>query len=154
MKWIAASAISVALLTPGRPANVADTVAAAPRPVEQVRDPAAAAEWRARGLAFGYNLDRPEAFAALQHAIDADPQSPAAYRLLAASAWTALVFEQGAITVDDFLGEARAHYKRSTPNAELAKVFHDALGRAVSLSEEQLRARPNDPMAHFQVGAA
>mgnify|MGYP001420567551 CR=1 FL=1 len=47
---------------------------------------AAAAKWRARGLEHGYNLDRAEAFEAFERAIDADPNSPAAYRLLAATA--------------------------------------------------------------------
>ncbi|HJU44382.1 MAG TPA: tetratricopeptide repeat protein, partial [Vicinamibacterales bacterium] len=39
-------------------------------------DPAAAAEWRRRGLALGYNLDHAEAIAAFHRAIEADPGSP------------------------------------------------------------------------------
>lgn len=114
----------------------------------------AAAEWRARGLELGYNLDRTEAFEAFQRAIDADPHSPAAYRLLAAAAWVGLVFEQGAVTADDFLGEARATYRRATPNADFAKIFRSALDRAIALSEQHLRARPDDAAARFHAGAA
>lgn len=115
---------------------------------------ALAADWRARGLEFGYNLDRAEAYDAFRRAIEADPESPSAHRLLAGAVWTAILFDQGAITVDDFLGEARAHYKRAAPDAELAKTFHDALDRALAMSERQVRERPNDPAAHYQVGAA
>ena len=89
-----------------------------------------AAAWRTKGLEFGYNLDRQEAFDAFRHAIDADPTSSTAYRLLAGSAWTQMVFDQGAITVDDFLGEARAKYKRPAPNADLVNTFGS---QAVSL---------------------
>jgi tetratricopeptide (TPR) repeat protein len=113
-----------------------------------------AADWRARGLDFGYNLDRPEAIAAFRRAVAADAGDPASYRLLAGTAWTALLFDQGAITIDDFLGEARARYKRPVPRADLARTFHDALDRALALSEQQLHERPNDAAAHYQVGAA
>ncbi len=101
----------------------------------------------------GYNLDHAEALATFQRAIEADPGSPAGYRLLAA-AWTVLLFEQGAITVDDFLGEARRDYRRSPPSVDLANVVQTALDRAVSISEQQLRDRPNDPDAHYHAGAA
>ena len=117
-------------------------------------DPAAAAEWRRKGLALGYNLDHAEALAAFQRAIEADPASPAGYRLFAATAWTILLFEQGAITVDDFLGEARKEYRRSPPRAELAGAARIALDRAVTLAEQQLKERPNDAAAHYHAGAA
>jgi tetratricopeptide (TPR) repeat protein len=117
-------------------------------------DPAAGAEWRRRGLELGYNLDHAEALAAFQQAIEADPASPAGYRLLAATAWTILLFEQGAITVDDFLGEARKEYRRTPPRAELAGAARIALDRAVSLAEQQLKERPDDAAAHYHAGAA
>lgn len=117
-------------------------------------DPAAGAEWRRKGLALGYNLDHAEALAAFQRAIEADPASPAGYRLLAATAWTVLLFEQGAITVDDFLGEARKEYRRSPPRAELANVVRAALDRAIALADQQLKERPNDAAAHYHAGAA
>ncbi|HJU41668.1 MAG TPA: tetratricopeptide repeat protein, partial [Vicinamibacterales bacterium] len=117
-------------------------------------DPAAAAEWRRRGLALGYNLDHAEAIAAFHRAIEADPGSPTGYRLLAATAWTILLFEQGAITVDDFLGEARKEYQRSPPRADLASAARSALDRAVLLAEEQLKERPGDAAAHYHAGAA
>jgi hypothetical protein len=64
------------------------------------------------------------------------------------------LFQQGAITVDDYLGQARAQVARSTPDAALAVTFHDALARALVLADARLRDRPSDADAHYQVGAA
>lgn len=152
VRWTALSLVLVLFFNPG--SDRGPTSRVAPGDTAQDAAPTDAAGWRARGLDLGYNLDRSESLAAFEHAIEIDPASPAGYRLLAASAWTQLVFEQGAITVDDFLGEARAHYTRASPNAELAKRFGDSLGRAIAIAEQDLRGRKNDPSAHFQVGAA
>lgn len=117
-------------------------------------DPAAAVALRARGLELGYNLDHADAIAAFKQAIAADPHRAAAYRLLAATTWITLLFEQGAITVDDFLGQARANLPRSAPASPLSDVFHDSLGQAIRIAEQQLREHPADADAHYQVGAA
>lgn len=117
-------------------------------------DRAAAAAHRARGLAFGYNLDHAEALAAFKEAIAADPSDPTAYRLAAGVAWIALLFEQGAITIDDYLGQARANVQRARPSAALDAAFQQDLRQAMALSEQRLRERPTDADAHFQVGAA
>ena len=109
---------------------------------------------RAQGLQLGYNLDHADALAAFKDAIAADPSDPTAYRLAAATAWIDLLFEQGAITVDDYLGRTRANLPRATPNTTLDAAFHDALGHALTLSEERLRTHPSDADAHYQVGAA
>ena len=116
--------------------------------------PAAAAALRARGLDLGYNLDHAEALAAFRDAIAADPGAPAPYRLLAAATWITLLFEQGVITVDDYLGQARANVPRSAPTAALDAAFHDAMRQAISLGERRLADHPDDADAHFQVGAA
>ena len=131
----------------------AAVTAAAPAETTGI-DPAAASALRSRGVALGYNLDHAEAIATFQRAIAADPNSPAGYRLLAATAWTVLLFEQGAISVDDFLGEARKDYRRSPPRAELASLARTNLDRAVQLAELQLKERPHDPAAHYHAGAA
>ena len=115
---------------------------------------ASAPALRAQGLQLGYNLDHADALAAFKDAIAADPSDPTAYRLAAATAWISLLFEQGAITVDDYLGQARANLPRATPTAALDVAFHDALRQAITLSEEQLRNHPSDADAHYQVGAA
>jgi tetratricopeptide (TPR) repeat protein len=120
----------------------------------QTSDPAAAAVHRARGLEHGYNLDRDEALAAFEDAIAADPGDPSAYRLAAATVWTQIVFEQGAISVEDYLGQASARHRRRPPPAELTGKFRAYIHRSLALSEERLRNNPKDPDAHYQVGAA
>jgi len=109
---------------------------------------------RARGLEHGYNLDFDAARAAFKDAIDADPRDAIAYRLVAATTWIELLFEQGAITVDDYLGQARANVARRPPSAALDTAFHDALGRALTLGDERLRDHPQDADAQYQAGAA
>jgi tetratricopeptide (TPR) repeat protein len=113
-----------------------------------------AATLRARGLELGYNLDHAEALATFKEAIAADPDSPAGYRLAAATIWISVLFEQGIITVEDYLGQARANVSRSAPAAGLDAAFRGYLRQAQILAERQLRERPSDPEAHFQVGAA
>jgi tetratricopeptide (TPR) repeat protein len=115
---------------------------------------AAAAALRVRGLELGYNLDHADALAAFEEAKAADPRNPTAYRLAAATAWITVLFEQGAITVDDYLGQARANLQRSTPNAALDAAFHRSLNQALAMSEQQLVEKPSDADAHYQVGAA
>ena len=108
----------------------------------------------AKGLELGYNLDHDQALAAFQAAIAADPTDPASYRLAAATAWVQLLFKQGAITVDDYLGQARANIPKPPPDPLLAASFHDTLQHAIETSEARVRDRSNDADAHFQVGSA
>ena len=121
---------------------------------ERVGDPVSAAAYRARGLEHGYNLDRDEALAAFEDAIAADPSDPSAYRLAAATVWTQIVFEQGAISVEDYLGQAKARHQRRPPRPELAENFRTYIHTSLALSEERLRSNPTDADAHYQVGAA
>src|SRR5256885_2124056 len=63
-----------------------------------------AAVLRAEGLDVGYNLDYDTALATFDRAIAADPTDPAPYRLAAGSVWVSMLFAQGAVTADDYLG--------------------------------------------------
>jgi tetratricopeptide (TPR) repeat protein len=108
---------------------------------------------RARGLELGYNLDHAEAIEAFKAAVAANPGEPAAYRSVAAAMWISVLFQQGAITAEDFLGQAGSAAGR-TPPAEIAKAFYDALNRAISLAEARLRVAPRDAGALYQLGAA
>jgi tetratricopeptide (TPR) repeat protein len=121
---------------------------------EAVGDPVSAAAHRARGLEHGYNLDRGEALAAFEDAIAADPGDPSGYRLAAATVWTQIVFEQGAISVEDYLGQAKTRHRRQPPRPELVEKFRSYIRRSLALSEERLRNNPTDADAHYQVGAA
>jgi tetratricopeptide (TPR) repeat protein len=64
-------------------------------------------------------------------------------------------FRRGAVTVDDFLGSiSRQNVAMREPPADLAARFRQHADRALQLAEAQLQARPNDPEALYQVGAA
>jgi tetratricopeptide (TPR) repeat protein len=116
--------------------------------------PLAAATLRARGLELGYNLDHQEALAAFEASIAADPTHPAGHRLVAATMWINALFRQGAVTADDYLGQARSDIHRQPMAPEVASAFQTHIERALALSEARLRDHPDDPDAHFQVGAA
>jgi tetratricopeptide (TPR) repeat protein len=116
--------------------------------------PAAAAALRAQALELGYNLDHAEALATFKRSIAADPDAAAGYRLAAATIWITLLFEQGVITVEDYLGQARADVRRPAPPPALAAQFHEYLQQARTLAERRLRDHPDEADAHYQVGAA
>lgn len=113
-----------------------------------------AAALRTRGLELGYNHDYSEAFAAFKEAIATDPEDATAYRLLAASAWVRLLLDQGAITVEDYLGQTRASLPRRPAGGDLDRLFHDSLSKAIAISEKRVREHPANAEAHFQLGAA
>jgi tetratricopeptide (TPR) repeat protein len=127
---------------------------AAPQSTAPAAGPADAAALRARGLDLGYNLDYDEALAAFRAAIEADPHHPAAYRLVAATMWINALFRQGAVTAEDYLGQARSEVTRKPIAQSFDTTFHANIDRALALADERLREHPNDPDAHFQVGAA
>jgi tetratricopeptide (TPR) repeat protein len=102
----------------------------------------------------GFNLDYPQALAAFRDAIAADPGDATAYRLAAATLWISQLFQQGAVTVDDYLGQARANVTRKAPPGEVAAAFREYTSRALALAESRLREKPGDVDAHFQIGAA
>src|SRR5207244_12896314 len=116
--------------------------------------PAATAALRARRREFGYNLDHAEAMATFREAIAADPDNPAPHRLLAAATWIAVLFEQGVITVDDYLGQARANIPRAAPSAALDATVHTAIRRALTLSDQRPEDQPTGPDAHQPAGTA
>src|SRR5262245_22738352 len=95
----------------------------------------AAAALSARGLRRGLHLDPAEALAAFQQAAAADPHDAAAFRLAAATAWTEQLFDHGAITVADYLGEARATLPRGAADPHLASTMREALDTAIALGE-------------------
>lgn len=127
---------------------------AAPQSTTTAAGSAAAAALRARGLDLGYNLDYEDALTAFRAAIDADPTHPAAYRLVAATIWINALFRQGAVTAEDYLGQARSEVTRRPIARDVDTAFHANLDRALELADKELRERPTDPDAHFQVGAA
>jgi hypothetical protein len=118
-------------------------------------DPAAESRrLRAEGLQAGYNLDHAAALEAFRAAIAADPTDPAPHRLTAATLWIEMLFRQGAVTADDYLGQARTQVRKPSPPPDVDAAFRTHLARALSLAGDRLRRDPRDPDAHFQAGAA
>jgi tetratricopeptide (TPR) repeat protein len=114
----------------------------------------AGAALRASALRHGYNLDYDDALESLGQAIALDPNDGDAHRLAGATIWMQLLFEQGVVTVEDYLGQARAKVERRLPNPALTAAFRQHLDRASTLAEQRVRDFPHDADAHFQLGAA
>jgi tetratricopeptide (TPR) repeat protein len=145
-------------MIPARPALFVLVWLAGAAAAQPVAPPAAgereAAALRAKGLALGYNLDHAEALEAFKAAIAAAPEHPAAYRLVAATMWIDLLFRQGAVTAEDYLGQARSDVERPQPAPALDAEFRARIGQAVALAEQRVHDRPRDPDAYLQLGAA
>jgi tetratricopeptide (TPR) repeat protein len=108
-------------------------------PMAVAAQPHSAAHLRARAMELGYNLDYPEALAAFREAIAADPLDPTSERLAAATLWMHMLFEQGAITVEDYLGQARSKIDRPKARPEFVEAFRAHLDRATVLAERRLK---------------
>jgi|OpeIllAssembly_1097287.scaffolds.fasta_scaffold139912_2 tetratricopeptide (TPR) repeat protein len=113
------------------------------------------AELLRAGYQAAYNLDYEDALAAFRSAVEADPDDPAAYRAMAALTWLNLMFSRGALSSDEFLSsmpESNAGVK--PPPAGMAAAFRANLDKAVQLAEAQVRSRPRDAGAYFNLGSA
>jgi tetratricopeptide (TPR) repeat protein len=116
---------------------------------------AQASALRARGLELGYNLDHQQALETFRQAIAADPAHPAAHRLVAATMWISVLLRHGAVTAEDFLGQADSSAAMRPKAEDLDQEFRRSLDTAIALAGERLRqAGPRDADAHFQLGAA
>ena len=109
---------------------------------------------RGAGLTAGYNLDYLQALDAFRAAMEADPDDPAPHRLFAATLWMRALFAQGAVTAEDYLGQARSSVPRTPPPPDIDQAFREHLQRAVALAERAVNRDPRDADAHFQLGAA
>lgn len=110
---------------------------------------------RARGAEEVYNLDDERAIVTWRDATKADPQDAAAWRGLAGAIMAHLGMQRGTMTVDSYLG--RVTTKDVTlppPPKALAAEFDAAIGRAIALGRRAIEARPKDPQAHYELGAA
>src|SRR5688500_6389781 len=112
------------------------------------------ARLRARAYQLAYNLDYDEATREMEAAVRADPADSAAERGLAVIPWLLISSTRGAATVDDYLGSiSRQNVAMRQPPADLAARFNRHIARALALAEAELKRRPRDPEALYQVGA-
>jgi tetratricopeptide (TPR) repeat protein len=101
-----------------------------------------------------YNLDHADAIRFLDQAVAADPNDGDAHRAVAVVAWLRIGFLRGSITVDDYLGSvSRPNINMLPPPPAEAQRFQTHLARALQIAEADLRARPQDPNAHFRLGS-
>jgi tetratricopeptide (TPR) repeat protein len=115
----------------------------------------ASAALRARGSTELYNLERDRAAATFREAIVADPEDSAAYRGLASVLWIGIALDRGTMTVDSYLGRVtRQNVRLTPPPAAVASEFHQAVDAALVLARKKLQARPADPDAEYELGAA
>jgi len=111
-------------------------------------------ELRARGMELGFNLDHDEAVAAFKESIAKDPGNLAGYRLLAGALWSHALFQRGAITTDDFVGENASAYRKSVSDPELDRTAKELLRRADALSATIADGSTTSADARYEVGAA
>ena len=110
---------------------------------------------RRQGYEFAYNLDRDAALTVFQQAVETDPDDPANHIALAALAWLNMLLRRGAVTVEEYLGPMiSSDVRREPPPTDLAAAFLTSVRKALMLAERQVRWRPNDAGAHYNLGAA
>ncbi|HJR61115.1 MAG TPA: hypothetical protein VJ813_17015 [Vicinamibacterales bacterium] len=112
-------------------------------------------ELRSRALELAYNLDHDEAIDHLRKAVAAAPDDPAPHRTLASVLWLHMLFLRGAVTVDHYLGSFnRARVNLKKPPPDLDAEFRTEVKAAISLARARLKRSPDDPQAHYDLGAA
>jgi tetratricopeptide (TPR) repeat protein len=112
-------------------------------------------ELTAKAYDAAYSLDYGDAIDLLTQATAADPNDADAHRAMAVVSWLRISFLRGSVTVDDYLGNvSKPNVNMVPPPAEDAQRFQRHITRALELAEGELRARPQDPEAHFRVGSA
>jgi tetratricopeptide (TPR) repeat protein len=101
----------------------------------------------------GYNLDYAEAVNTLEAVITQHPSHPAAYRGIATLTWLRMLFLRGAVLVDaQMTATLNAKGDIQKPPDDLVGLFESHVERAVKLSEAMVKANPDDPEAHYQLG--
>jgi tetratricopeptide (TPR) repeat protein len=112
-------------------------------------------ELRARASNELYNLDDTQALSTWRQAAAADPQDAAAWRGVASAILLHIGMLRGTMTVDSYLGRvATKDVALPPPPADLAAEFDSAITRAIALARSRVALHPNDPQAHYELGAA
>jgi tetratricopeptide (TPR) repeat protein len=114
-----------------------------------------ARDLRARALELAYNLDHDPAIELLRQAVAASPSDPAPHRTLASVLWLHMLFRQGAVTVDHYLGSFnRARIDMKKPPPPLEAEFRKHAQIAVDLASAHVERSPRDAQARYDLGAA
>jgi tetratricopeptide (TPR) repeat protein len=123
--------------------------------VPGVRANPASDQLRVRAANELYNLDDEQALTTWREAVTADPQDAAAWRGLAGAILARIAMLRGTMTVDSYLGRvATKDVVLPPPPADLGAEFAAAISRAIALGRSRVDLQPNDPQAHYELGAA
>jgi hypothetical protein len=102
-----------------------------------------------------YNLDHDEAMARLSEAAKQYPSHAGIQRALATVTWLHLLYERGAVLVDEYLGPVtRQNVKLAAPPTQPAQAFNVYITRALQLAEQRVAKAPADVEAHYELGVA
>jgi tetratricopeptide (TPR) repeat protein len=116
--------------------------------------PAASRSLVEQGYDAVYNLDYDQASELFKRAIAAAPNDPAPYRGAAKNAWLRILFLNGTVTTDQYLGKmSSSDLKVAAPPEPWASDFHKNIDRAVDLGEKAVARNYGSASAHYELGA-
>jgi tetratricopeptide (TPR) repeat protein len=108
-----------------------------------------------RAIDLAYNLDHHKAVELARTAVTMAPNDPRAHRALAGILFLNMLFQRGAVTVDNYMGSpSKAQLNLPKPATDLDAEFKKELGLATSLAEGRLKQNPRDIDAKFETGCA
>jgi len=106
------------------------------------------------GFEHFYNLDYDEALASFSAQAVETPTSADAYNHIAQTILYKQMYRSGLLSSDFIGGTKFMHTPKMPFSAEDDKAFHDALDRAISLSQERIALNPNNTAALYSLGVS
>jgi tetratricopeptide (TPR) repeat protein len=106
------------------------------------------------GFEHFYNLEYDEAMAAFLAQAAQDPSLPDVYNHIAQAVLYKEMYRAGMLSSEFIGGTKFVHQPKLPLTEEEEKQFHDALNRAMSLSQQRLEANPNDTGALYALGVS
>lgn len=106
------------------------------------------------GFEHFYNLEYDQAMEAFLLQAQRNPSSPDAYNHIAQTVLWKEMYRAGMLSSEFIGGTQFVHQPKLVLTAEQQNQFHDALNRAISLSQEKLAADPNDPGGLYAIGVS
>ncbi len=106
------------------------------------------------GFEFFYNLQYDEALAEFNTQAAREPASPDAYNHIAQTVLYREMYRGGMLSSDFIGGTKFVHQPKLPMTDEQDKQFHEALNRAMSLSQERIAANPDDTRALYSMGVS
>lgn len=119
----------------------------------------ASAQWTdpllARGWDHFYNVEYPEAIALFQQGVDQKPKDPFRHNYLAEAQLYALMYKAGSLETEFVTGNNPFMRRpKMNPTPEEEERFFASVARSIALSDERLRANPDDLDAMYCKGVA